>query len=150
MKEVQQLREIEEDIRALEERAQIEEDRAVHVPEFIMDERMRQEWIMYEKISTKYLTIDINDSGLLPPYPNRGPDFDERLRMNLEHDIDELIEQNKKEFIEIANKGRPFEQRDTTKKDEDLVRKMNILANAVEVPHPPVAVPDLQQIIARR
>ena len=45
----------------------------------------------------------------------------------------------------MANKRIPLEARDLTKKDDDLISKMNLLAKAVEVDEPPVFGIDINE-----
>ena len=66
----------------------------------------------------------------------RGPDFEERLREVV--DVDLLVAKDNEALKEMANKRIPLPARDLTKRDDDLISKMNLLAKAVEVDEPPV------------
>jgi hypothetical protein len=66
----------------------------------------------------------------------RGPDFDERLREAV--DVDLMIEEENLMLREMANKRIALLPKDLTMKDNDLISKMNIVAQAVVVDEPPL------------
>ena len=56
-----------------------------------------------------------------------------------------MIEKENQQLKDMANKRIPLEARDLTKKDDDLISKMNLLAKAVEVDEPPVFGIDINE-----
>lgn len=60
-------------------------------------------------------------------------------------DVDLMIERDNQQLKEMANKRIPLPARDLTKKDDDLISKMNLLAKAVEVDEPPVFGIDINE-----
>jgi len=49
------------------------------------------------------------------------------------------------ELKELSNKRIPLERKNLSEKDQDLLKKVNILAGAVEVPKPPVIGVDVRE-----
>lgn len=84
----------------------------------------------------KYETIDMRDTKLLPTPANRGPDFEERLREAI--DVDRMMEESALELKDYANKRIPLPKKDLSLKDNDLLKKVSLLAQAVEVDKPPL------------
>ena len=68
----------------------IEYEEPIKVPEFILDERLREEMLQEMTYAEKYNTIDIRDSILIPTPRIREANFDERLREAM--DVDQMIE----------------------------------------------------------
>ena len=91
----------------------------------------------------KYRTVEIEDTYLIPVPLYRGPDFDERLREAM--DVDAMIEADNDALKEFANNRIALPARDLSKKDNDLISKMNLLAKAVEVEEPPVFGIDINE-----
>ena len=91
----------------------------------------------------KYETFDINKTFLIPTPIQRGLSFDERLREAV--DVDQLIENDNLLLKEYANARIPLPEKDLTKRDDDLISKMNLLAKAVEVDEPPIFGVDLNE-----
>lgn len=91
----------------------------------------------------KYQTVDINQTLLIPTPLWRGPDFDERLREVV--DVDKIISEENQMLTEMANKRIPLAPRDLSQKDNDLISKMNLVAQAVEVDEPPLFGTDLNE-----
>lgn len=89
--EMEELRMIESDIKALQIHIKEKENEIV-IPDFIQDPLLREE--AYQRLSyiQKYLTVDIRDTALIPTKAYKGPDFDERLREAF--DIDAHIEES--------------------------------------------------------
>ena len=56
-----------------------------------------------------------------------------------------MIENENQALKDMANQRIPLVARDLTKKDDDLVSKMNLLAKAVEVDQPPVFGIDINE-----
>jgi hypothetical protein len=56
-----------------------------------------------------------------------------------------MIERDNQQLKEMANNRIPLPARDLTKKDDDLISKMNLLAKAVEVDEPPVFGIDINE-----
>lgn len=48
--------------------------------------------------------------------------------------IDQIIENEKKDFVEKVNTGFQFPKKDFNTKDMDMIQKMNLIAQAVVVP----------------
>jgi hypothetical protein len=80
---------------------------------------------------------------LIPTPLYRGPNFEERLREVI--DVDQLIEDDNRKLKEMANNRIPLPEKDLTKKDSDLISKMNLLAQAVDVDLPPVFGTDINE-----
>ena len=78
---------------------------------------------------------------LLPIPAYRGPDFEERLRMSM--DVDALIDQSNQELKDYANKRIPLPGKSLSEKDEDLLKKVSLIATAVKVEGPPILAPDV-------
>ena len=81
----------------------------------------------------------MRDTFVLPPYPNRGPDFEERLYMATDGEIDNMIEEDNRMMREMANTVEAFETKDPDSKDTDLLAKVNLIAQAVQVDKPPIS-----------
>jgi hypothetical protein len=133
--EVRELRTINSDIQALQTHLW-DKQNEITIPDFILDEQMREEATQLITYAEKYETFDIRNTNLLPTPANRGPDFDERLREAM--DVDALIEESAQELKDYANKRIPLPKRDLSEKDNDLIQKMSKLAAAVEVQPPPL------------
>jgi len=73
---------------------------------------------------------------LIPTPLYRGPNFEERLREVI--DVDQLIEDDNTRLKEMANERMALPERDLSSKDGDLISKMNLLAQAVEIDEPPL------------
>ena len=147
LEEVAALREIHDDIKVMADQIEIRDSELeMQVPEWIMDEKIKDQFKLDMKYIEKYLTIDIKDTGILPPTPNRGPDFDERLQIATDGNIEELIDADRKKLKELANSGKPLLAQDPNKKDDDLISRMNIIAQAVKVIQPPTLETDLQSL----
>lgn len=67
----------------------------------------------------------------MPTPANRGPDFEERLREAI--DVDRMMEESALELKDYANKRIPLPKKDLSTKDNDLLKKVSLLAQAVEV-----------------
>jgi hypothetical protein len=75
----------------------------------------------------------------IPAY--RGPDFEERLRLSM--DIDAMIEESNLELKNYANKRIPLPGKSLSEKDEDLLKKVSLIATAVKVEGPPLVAVDV-------
>ncbi len=75
----------------------------------------------------------------IPAY--RGPDFEERLRLSM--DIDAMIEESNQELKNYANKRIPLPGKSLSEKDEDLLKKVSLIATAVKVEGPPLVAVDV-------
>ena len=93
----------------------------------------------------KYLSVDMRDTNLLPTPKHKGPDFDERLREAM--DVDEMMAESAQELKEYANKRIPLPPRDLSKKDNDLLKKVSLLAQAVLIEEPPIIGHDVSLLI---
>jgi len=91
----------------------------------------------------KYMTVNLEDTTLLPTPKARGPDFDERLRELV--DVDKMIEADNLYIKNIANQRLPLPAKDIAKKDDDLITKMNVLAKVVEVDEVPIFGIDINE-----
>lgn len=85
----------------------------------------------------------MNQTPLIPTPIYRGPDFEERLREQI--DVDQLIEADNQALKDFANQRVAIPARDLNRKDMDLISKMNLLAKAVEVDQPPVFGQDINE-----
>jgi len=140
--EVREFRTINSDIQALQTHLW-DKQNEITIPDFILDEQMREEATQLITYAEKYETFDIRNTNLLPTPANRGPDFDERLREAM--DVDALIEESAQELKDYANKRIPLPKRDLSEKDNDLIQKMSKLAAAVEVQPPPLLGVDINE-----
>lgn len=100
----------------------------IRVPEYVTDPKIKAEMLMNLRYCQNYLTVDIRDTIAIPPYPNRGPNFDERLHLATDGKIDDYLEENRWELKEIANSGKPLPDKDRDQKDLDLISKVNLIA----------------------
>ena len=91
----------------------------------------------------KYLTFDIRDTKLLPTPRGRGPDFDERLREAM--DVDAMIDESQQELKDYANQRIPLPKKDLDEKDTDLLKKMSLVAQAVQIEEKPVFAVDVSE-----
>ena len=123
--EIQELRMIETDIKALQIHIGNKKDEIV-VPDFIEDPGMRDEAYQMLSYAMKYRTVDIRDTKLIPTPVYRGPDFDERLRELI--DIDAHIEESAQELKDYANKRIPLPAKDLNEKDSNLLSKVSLMA----------------------
>ena len=142
MGEIAELRVIRDDVKALQIHLR-EKSREPVVPEFVMDPLLRQQYYQMLVFAEKYETVDINETLLLPTPAYRGPDFEERLREVI--DVDALIEKDRQQLQDMANQRLPLPKRDLTQKDGDLIAKMNLLAQAIEVEEPPLFGQDINE-----
>lgn len=62
----------------------------------------------------------------MPTPAHKGPDFDERLREAM--DVDQMMEDSHNELKDYANKRIPLPKRDLSEKDNDLLKKVNLVA----------------------
>lgn len=81
---------------------------------------------------------------LLPVPAYRGPDFEERLRESM--DVEAMIEESERELRDYANQRIPLPAKNLSEKDEDLLKKVSMIASAVKVEEPPVLAPDVRMI----
>lgn len=86
----------------------------------------------------------MRDTKLLPTPANRGPDFEERLREAM--DVDQMIEESAQELKDYANKRIPLPARDLSAKDNDLLKRMSLLASVVEIDKPPIIGHDVSPL----
>ena len=72
---------------------------------------------------------------MIPTPANRGPDFEERLRQSM--DVDAMIEECRspslsllaqRELKDYANKRIPLPARNLSEKDQDLLKKVSLIA----------------------
>jgi len=91
----------------------------------------------------KYETVDIRDTILLPTPIKKGLNFDERLRETI--DVDLMIEEENKMLKDMANQRIALPKRDLSKKDNDLISKVSLLAKAVEVDELPIFGIDINE-----
>ena len=78
---------------------------------------------------------------LLPIPSYRGPDFEERLRETM--DVEAMIEESERELRDYANQRIPLPAKSLSDKDEDLLKKVSMIASAVKVEEPPLLAPDV-------
>lgn len=62
------------------------------MPEWIEDEKIKKMYLDDYNYCERFSTIDVWDTVCIPPFPNRGPNFDERLAIATDGKIDEMIE----------------------------------------------------------
>ena len=58
-------------------------------------------------------------------------------------DVDALIDQSNQELKDYANKRIPLPGKSLSEKDEDLLKKVSLIATAVKVEGPPILAPDV-------
>lgn len=137
MKELYELKGIEEDMAALSIKAVEEQWNTIYIDHWIKNPELKQ-WIIDEyKYMFKYKMVDERDTILIPPPPNDGPTFDERLRLATGGKIDDLIDQERHEFKKLADERIPPSQFGVNDKDATLLQKVNVIAQAVVVEQPP-------------
>ena len=102
---------------------------------------MKQKLISVHKYKQKYLTVDTRDTNLILPAPNEGPNFEERLRIVTGGKIDDFLDHEKK-FIRNANERKPFHGVSREEKDTSLIKKMNILVQAIKIDGPVLPPPN--------
>ena len=100
-----------------------------------MDPRQREEMFQLLTFSVKYNTFDIRDTALIPTPGHREANFDERLREAM--DVDALVEESNQELKDYANKRIPLPKKDLDEKDNDLLSKVHLMAQAVQVEEAP-------------
>ena len=61
-------------------------------------------------------------------------------------DVDAMIDQSNQELKEYANKRIPLPGKSLSEKDEDLLKKVSLIATAVKVDGPPILAPDVSII----
>lgn len=83
--EIRELRQINDDIRALQAHLW-EKSKEIVIPQFFLSEEMREEATQLLTFAEKYQTFDMRDTKLLPTPANRGKDFEERLREAMDVD----------------------------------------------------------------
>jgi hypothetical protein len=76
----------------------------VHIPEWVMDPRLREEAEQMLKYKLKYETFNIEDTILIPEAIKTGPNFDERLREQF--DVDKMLEEGKELKLTWFREGR--------------------------------------------
>jgi hypothetical protein len=142
MKELYELKGIEEDMAALSIKAYEEQLNTIHIDHWIRNPELRQ-WIIDEyKFMFKYRMVDERDTILIPPPPNDGPTFDERLRLATGGKIDDLIDKDRQEFKRLADERIAPQEHGIHEKDESLLQKVNVIAQAVVVDQPPFLTQD--------
>ena len=120
------------------------------LPHWIKNESLAQRMITDIKYIDKYLTHDLRDLNLFGPPPNEGPSFEERLRIATGGKIDDFLEHEQQKFIKDANERKSYQDVSREEKDTSLLKKMNILAQAINVDAPflpPTDAEDLQNTI---
>lgn len=147
LQEVNELKGIKEDIKALWTKVHSDIINSTDLPDWVITDKSKKMFKEILEYANKYQTLDIRDTILIPPTPNTGPSFDERLRIATGGKIDDFIETERHEFKRLANERMPIEMKDINDKDDNLIRKMNIVAQAVVVEDPPLSVPDPDDIL---
>lgn len=107
----------------------MEIDDTFTAPHWVKDPKVREmlenDWkylVWFQQIN------DIRDTIFIPPTPNRGPNFDERLYLATDGKIEDMIAADNQAFLDKVNSGAKLEKRDFESKDNDLISKMNIIA----------------------
>lgn len=147
IQEINELKGIKEDIKALWAKVHSDILDSTEVPKWVITDKSKKMFKEILEYAIKYQTLDIRDTILIPPTPNTGPSFDERLRIATGGKIDDFIETDRLEFKRLANERMPIEKKDINDKDDNLIRKMNIVAQAVVIEDPPLSVPDPDDIL---
>ena len=60
-------------------------------------------------------------------------------------DVDALIEESEQQLKQLADQRIPLPAKNLSEKDHDLLKKVNLLAQAVEVPEPPYLAVDVNE-----
>jgi hypothetical protein len=147
VQEINELKGIKEDIKALWAKVHSDILDSTEVPKWVITDKSKKMFKEILEYAIKYQTLDIRDTILIPPTPNTGPSFDERLRIATGGKIDDFIETDRLEFKRLANERMPIEKKDINDKDDNLIKKMNIVAQAVVIEDPPLSVPDPDDIL---
>lgn len=138
MDELTELNGIKEDIETLRAKKYVEDENSIEVDEWIRTPEVR-EYVMKEvAYMKKYQTINILDTILIPTPPATGPSFEERLRLSTGGKIDDFIEEERVAFKKLADSRTPSPITDVNIKDDNLIKKLNILAQVIIVEKPPV------------
>jgi hypothetical protein len=58
-------------------------------------------------------------------------------------DVDAMIEESNQQLKDYANKRIPLPGKSLSEKDEDLLKKVSLIATAVKVDAPPIVAPDV-------
>lgn len=58
-------------------------------------------------------------------------------------DVEAMIEESNQELRDYANKRIPLPGKSMSEKDEDLLKKVSLIASAVKVDEPPILAPDV-------
>lgn len=116
------------------------------LPEWIRTPHIREKFMRDLEYMMKHNVIDIRDTILIPPPPNEGPSFDERLRIATKGKIDDFLEDERTAFKKLANERTPSKERDINEKDNNLIQKLNIVAQAVKVEDPPMLPHDQDEL----
>jgi len=149
IQEVNELESIKEDIKAFEKKMIEEFGMSKDLPPEIRSPKVKKMFLDDMENILKYRTIDIRDTILIPQPPNEGPTFDERLRIATKGKIDDFLEDERSEFKKNANLRIASEGKDINDKDDDLIRRMNVVAQAVKVEGPPLIPSDTEEIHKR-
>jgi hypothetical protein len=67
---------------------------------------MEKDWKYFMKFDT---IPDIRDTMLFPDYPDRGPNFDERLYISTDGKIEDMIAEDNQAYIDKVNSGGKIE-----------------------------------------
>lgn len=59
-------------------------------------------------------------------------------------DVDAMIEESQQELRDYANKRIPLPSKKLSEKDNDLLKKVSLIAQAVKVDEPPLVAPDVR------
>jgi Mg2+ and Co2+ transporter CorA len=116
------------------------------LPVWIRTPHIRNKLMQDLEYFMKHNVIDIRDTILIPPPPNEGPSFDERLRIATKGKIDDFLEDEREAFKKIANERKPSKKHDINEKDHSLIQKLNIVAQAVKVEDPPMLPHDQNEL----
>eukprot|EP01017_Pseudomicrothorax_dubius_P038457 TRINITY_DN5761_c0_g2_i2.p1 TRINITY_DN5761_c0_g2~~TRINITY_DN5761_c0_g2_i2.p1 ORF type:complete len:576 (-),score=198.02 TRINITY_DN5761_c0_g2_i2:117-1844(-) len=106
--------------------------REIYIPEFVkQNEKLHAFWVKrWEELVSN--SIDFRESIFIPDNSSKmEAQLDAILKEQKIGDLRELIESSNKEFAQKAGGDNPLMPRDPTKKDNELLKKLNVLSSAM-------------------
>lgn len=103
MEEFHELKAIKTDVEAMKIKFAESVEYDITPPFWVRNETLRHDITQTLKYIHKYVMIDELDTALIPPTPNEGPDFSERLHIATGGKIDDFIDEERMKYIKDAN-----------------------------------------------
>ncbi|CAI2360045.1 unnamed protein product [Moneuplotes crassus] len=137
LSELDELKGIKEDIETLKKKRELEEESNHELEDWVRTPEIRAKAMKEVAYYKKFKSINILDTVIIPLPEATGPSFEERLRLATGGKIDDFIDNERAEFKKLADKRLPPREIDMLNKDESLIQKLNIVAQALVVEKPP-------------